>query len=97
MTAQNTYSLNREDCLKILESDSAEFKDKLLCARIFFKDSLTDAVETVAIYSTSGYEVKTWIDNKIKFYKKHNIPFAAYVNYCFEDSEGDLFNAKEVK
>ncbi len=97
MTFQNTYSVTREDCRKILLSDSVEFQGKLLCARVFFRGPLTDAIETVAIYSTEGHEVRTWIDNKIRFYKEHNMPFAAYLNYCFEDAAGELFKNEECK
>lgn len=67
-------------------------KADLNWAAIFFKCSLTDEVECRTIYSDERNEVVMWVDRLMEFYKKNNIPFAAYVNNDFWEAKLELFN-----
>ena len=81
---------NREEALRVVANDVKEFSGKLFSARIFFRSSIIEDVETVAIFSQDAAECMMWIENKTKFYRKAEIPFVVYSNYQYYDSEGTL-------
>lgn len=85
--------MNRERCLdKLNECLNKASKADLNWAAVFFTGPLTGEVECRTIYSDERNEVLMWVDRLMEFYKKHNIPFAAYVNNDFWEAKLELFN-----
>lgn len=85
--------MNREQCLdKLNECLSKASKSDLNWAAVFFKGPLTGEVECRTIYSDERNEVLMWVDRLMEFYKKNDIPFAAYVNNDFWEAKLELFN-----
>lgn len=88
--------MNIQECKNKLNAClSKASKADLNWAAIFFKGPLTGEVECRTIYSDERNEVLIWVEKVTDFYKKNDIPFAAYLNNDFWGAKLELFNKQE--
>ena len=64
--------------------------NELHSAIIFHLDPVMENVDSRVIYSKDRFEVRSWLDSKIDFYRKNNIQFQAFLDGQFEDLYGDI-------
>ena len=83
--------MTREDCIKKLEEVRNKYA-RLNSGIVFFRSPVTNNVECRAAYFENIAEAALWLDEKEKFYRKSNIPFAIYLDTRLRENEGYLWD-----